>query len=51
MKVMPKTAKRHVTGQGACMLNKCNSRLRKSRKRIGQKKVRRVLAVEVEMAG
>jgi hypothetical protein len=39
---MPKEMKVHVTGSGACMLNKCSSRLRKRRKRIGQKKARRV---------
>jgi len=49
MKVIIKEAKKHVVGGGPCMLNKCNSRLRKSRKRIGQKKARRALEKDMKM--
>ena len=43
---MPKEAKAVL--DGPTMLNKCTSRLRKRRKRIGQKKARKVLE---KMAG
>jgi hypothetical protein len=46
---MIKQVKAHIPGGGPCELNKCCSRLRKTRKRIGQKQARRVLEKDMKM--